>query len=309
MREAIDSALNQTYQNKEVIVVNDGSSDGGRTEAIALSYGDKIRYFAKENGGVSSALNLGIKQAVGDYISWLSHDDVYFPYKLEEQVKQLAQTEAPIILYSDYAWIDAHSQYLGMCRVTHSGNILLDLLTGFPLSGCTMLIPQKCFAASGLFDERLRTTQDYDMWFRLVRGYEFQYMDKPMAKIRLHSQQGTMTANTYRERNDLYLRALQEFSCEEIFGHSSKSKFECYLTLALKLKIMDVPEAAKSARGLANNYANEAKLSIKTISLVNYAKNLVIGISIMKLKSLLKSTLIGRKLYNLGRKLLSDGEN
>ena len=71
MREAIDSALAQTYERVEVIVVNDGSTDG--TEQIALSYGERIRYFRKENGGVSSALNLGIKEMKGEYFSWLSH--------------------------------------------------------------------------------------------------------------------------------------------------------------------------------------------------------------------------------------------
>ena len=62
MRQAIDSALAQTYGNIEIIVVNDGSTDGGETERIALSYGDRIRYFRKENGGCASALNYGISQ-------------------------------------------------------------------------------------------------------------------------------------------------------------------------------------------------------------------------------------------------------
>ena len=74
LREAIDSALAQTYSNFEVIVVNDGSNDGGETDRIATSYGEKIRYFRKENGGVASALNMGIKHMKGDYFSWLSHD-------------------------------------------------------------------------------------------------------------------------------------------------------------------------------------------------------------------------------------------
>lgn len=65
VREAIDSALNQTYDKVEVIVVNDGSNDGGRTDKILRSYGDKITYINKENGGVSTALNVGIKQAKG----------------------------------------------------------------------------------------------------------------------------------------------------------------------------------------------------------------------------------------------------
>ena len=91
MREAIDSALAQTYRNIEIIVVNDGSNDNGETERIALSYGDKIRYFHKENGGVSSALNLGIQNMQGEYFSWLSHDDKYSPKKIENQVNALAK--------------------------------------------------------------------------------------------------------------------------------------------------------------------------------------------------------------------------
>ena len=88
LAEAIDSALAQTYRNLEVIVVNDGSTDGGATERIACSYGDKIRYFSKPNGGVSSALNLGIEKMKGEYFSWLSHDDLYAPDKIENQVNQ-----------------------------------------------------------------------------------------------------------------------------------------------------------------------------------------------------------------------------
>lgn len=75
--KAIQSALNQSYQNVEIIVVNDGSNDGGKTAEIAKSYGDNIRYIEKENGGVSSALNRGIEAMTGEYFSWLSHDDEY----------------------------------------------------------------------------------------------------------------------------------------------------------------------------------------------------------------------------------------
>ena len=89
LAEAIDSALAQTYKNLEIIVVNDGSCDNGKTEEIALSYGDKIRYFRKENGGSSSALNYGIKQMNGEWFSWLSHDDLYYPEKIEKQVNYI----------------------------------------------------------------------------------------------------------------------------------------------------------------------------------------------------------------------------
>lgn len=87
LAQAIDSALGQTYPNCEVLVVNDGSDDGGATAELALSYEEKIRYFEKENGGVATALNLGIRQMRGEYFAWLSHDDLYKPEKIELQVK------------------------------------------------------------------------------------------------------------------------------------------------------------------------------------------------------------------------------
>ena len=86
LNQAIDSALAQTYPNLEIIVVNDGSTDEGKTERIAESYGPKIRYFWKTNGRVASALNFGIQRMTGDYFSWLSHDDVYYPEKIHEQM-------------------------------------------------------------------------------------------------------------------------------------------------------------------------------------------------------------------------------
>src|SRR5690554_326028 len=84
LKEAIESALNQTYKNIEIIVINDGSTDN--TESIALSFGDKIKYYKKSNGGVSSALNLGIEKMSGEYFSWLSHDDLYHKDKIYEQI-------------------------------------------------------------------------------------------------------------------------------------------------------------------------------------------------------------------------------
>jgi glycosyltransferase involved in cell wall biosynthesis len=92
LSEAIDCCLNQTYPHVEVIVVNDGSNDGGKSHEIAISYGSKISYYEKENGGVSSALNLGIEKMKGQYFSWLSHDDLYLPQHIETQIEALIKT-------------------------------------------------------------------------------------------------------------------------------------------------------------------------------------------------------------------------
>lgn len=208
LREAIDSALNQTYENREVIVVNDGSCDDGKTEEIAKSYGDGIRYFAKENGGVATALNLGITKAKGEYISWLSHDDAYTPMKLENQMNFLTtlpmNRRKDVILYSNYFLMDENSVIYGKSTTANvpPEKFFQALLCGvvfrpplqrlwFSINGCTTLIPKEAFDKVGYFDEKLRTTQDYDMWFRMNRVFDFVLTDDYLIKSRMHREQGT----------------------------------------------------------------------------------------------------------------------
>jgi len=176
MREAIDSALAQTYENIEVIVVNDGSNDNGKTRDIALSYGDKIRYFEKENGGVASALNLGIEKMTGEYFSWLSHDDVYLINKIEEQVNYLKGLGRKIVvLFSDFELVDDKLGHIQTVLLSESDlyHFQMWITIYSALNGCTLLIPKECFERCGNFNPNLCTTQDYDLWFRIANYYEY----------------------------------------------------------------------------------------------------------------------------------------
>ncbi len=113
LREAIDSALAQTYDNIEILVINDGSNDNGATEAIAKSYGDKIRYFSKENGGVATALNMGIENMRGEYFSWLSHDDVYESDKIKVNIEFLnCIKNKNTVLFSNYKYINEYGDII-----------------------------------------------------------------------------------------------------------------------------------------------------------------------------------------------------
>ena len=199
MREAIDSALAQTYKNIEVIVVNDGSTDN--TEEIALSYGDKIRYFRKDNGGVSSALNLGIKEMRGDYFSWLSHDDVYFPEKVEKEVEALSKYDVKSIVLCEGFQIDKNSQLIQKSKMnkfldTNDLNpwdkSLMALLKFGYFNGCGLLIPKSVFIDAGFFDESLRYSQDFLMWVKiLLCKYSLVYLPNSYVKNRVHNGQLT----------------------------------------------------------------------------------------------------------------------
>ncbi len=200
MREAIDSALNQTYKNIEILVVNDGSTDGGETERTALSYGDKIRYIKKENGGVSSALNLGIKNMRGEYFSWLSHDDVYTPHKVEAQVKTILESkEEKALVLSNYSTIDKDSKPMGdnhkELPTGSCGNreAIMHVMRNSP-HGCAFLVPKRAFDDAGMFNEDLRYCQDIFMWWKIfLCGYTLVFCSDYGVLARVHSKQLTQT--------------------------------------------------------------------------------------------------------------------
>lgn len=217
---AIDSALKQTYNNIEIIVINDGSNDNGLTEDIAKSYGDKIKYLYKENGGVATALNVGIQNSTGEYISWLSHDDMYFENKIERQVAYLSSTSSPeVILYSDYKAIDADDNLIQVACIACDNSFdckqefLLNMFKA-RIHGCSLLIPKKCFSDVGYFDEKLKTTQDYDLWFKFFKsGYEFRHMPEVLICSRWHEEQGTRSLYkiAHKEIEELYISAIDTF--------------------------------------------------------------------------------------------------
>lgn len=199
LRESIDSALAQTYGNIEILVINDGSIDEGATECIALSYGDRIRYFHKENGGVASALNYGIEQMRGEYFSWLSHDDLYTPEKIEKQIEALFLCEdKTIIVNCGYQVINSHGKLLynmdpfDRFSKEQLERPLFALLRGC-VHGCTLLIHKSHFERAGVFDINLPTTQDYDLWFRLMRGRAILYIKGLFVKSRSHDEQSSKT--------------------------------------------------------------------------------------------------------------------
>lgn len=269
MREAIDSALAQTYDNIEVIVVNDGSRDDGETESIALSYGDRIRYFSKENGGCASALNLGISQMRGDYFSWLSHDDRYLPNKIARQIEVLDSfNDKDTIVFSGYELIDAKSIKTGTVRPdalltpAQLSIPVLPLMRGL-VHGCSLLIPRKHFDVVGLFDVSLPSTQDYALWFELFRMAPLHFDHEINVQSRVHPDQGTHKIESHIEEcNVLWSSFLKKLSPEEMVAMGG-TKHSFLLEQAKFLANTPYKEAAN----LAIKMAEVARVKI-TVSVI-----------------------------------------
>ena len=112
LSQAIDSVLAQTWPNIEILVIDDGSDDDGRTEAAATAYGNKVRYTKKRNGGVATALNRGIELMRSDYFCWLSHDDVFEPNKIDRLMKVVLTRPDPVIVFGDFVLTDKDGRFV-----------------------------------------------------------------------------------------------------------------------------------------------------------------------------------------------------
>ena len=218
LREAIESALSQAYPNLEVVVVDDGSTD--ETWAIIQSYGARVVGLRKENGGVASALNAGIRRAQGPLVAWLSHDDIFLPGKLARQAEfMLAHPEAALC-YTDFEIIDATGARLATVRTPWEparalpGAFLRDMY----INGSTTMLRKTCFEQCGGFDERLAHTQDLEMWLRLAEQGELGHLPEVLIQSRSHAGQGSLNfEHQIEEEHALFAALFERLGPERFF--------------------------------------------------------------------------------------------
>ncbi len=198
LEECINSALNQTHSNIEIIVVDDGSTD--HSPEILKRYSDKILTITKKNGGTASALNLGIKNMSGKWFKWLSADDVLYPNALEEMIIESSKVEnrENTIFYSNYDIINSDGDMIekfiepnyNQLETFQQGVILLDHYFG---NGTTSLIHRSAIQRYGIFDETIGYKEDYEFWLRycVLHKCRLHLIPKTLAKYRVHQKQLT----------------------------------------------------------------------------------------------------------------------
>ena len=184
IEKAIQSVLNQTYQDFELIIVDDGSTDNTEEIIKKLQEKDKrIRYIKLEtNKGAAAARNEGIKIAHGKYITFQDSDDEWLPEKLEKQMKIFETTPEDIIVYTGFWRIDGDEKtYIPDINISNrEGYIHKELLKGNFVGTPSILLKKETLEKVALFDECLQRCQDWDLVIRLSEYYNFKLIDEPL---------------------------------------------------------------------------------------------------------------------------------
>ena len=180
---SIKSVLNQTFQDFEIIVVDDASAD--KTEEVVLSIGDpRIQYLKHEtNRGGAAARNTGIKAAKGEFIAFQDSDDEWLSDKLEKQVKILANAPPNVgVVYTGFWRIQGdNKEYIpGPAIQIKEGNIYRELLKENFVTTQAVLAKKECFQQAGVFDETLPRLQDWELFLRIAKHFEFRYVPEPL---------------------------------------------------------------------------------------------------------------------------------
>jgi glycosyltransferase involved in cell wall biosynthesis len=241
---AVRSVLAQSFDDLEIIVVDDCGDDN--SERVVTSFRDpRIRYLRhdRQRGG-AAARNTGIAHASGEYIAFLDDDDEWYPEKLARQMSVLGASPPEIGgVYTGYFIVDRSSgQIRGQIVPNHRGDLSQALLAENCIgSTSSMLLRRSCLDKVGGFDERLPSFQDYDLWLRLARKYQFECLRAPLLKYFVHGKKIWTNPQALTQGLELMLRK---------YGYAAAFRKKCgtyYLNLGVQYCESNKFEAGRKA--------------------------------------------------------------
>jgi glycosyltransferase involved in cell wall biosynthesis len=253
LAETVDSVLNQTYGDFEIIIVDDGSTDN--TYQVAQTFTDpRIKYIRQENQGLSGARNSGIRCAEAEYLAFLDSDDILFPHKLEIQVQALDDNPGIGLVAGGFLYIDEHSKPLEEQRSWVAWpNLDIDTwLFMCPFVCHSVLVRRSWVERVGMFDQNFRRCEDWDLWLRLsYAGCQMSWVENIVCGYRLHS--GQMVSDAVSQKR-ISLAVLDKFYTNP----SLPDKF-----LALKPEVYAFTYLSGASREYIAGQVHEARSDIE----------------------------------------------
>lgn len=188
LKEAVTSVLDQTYKDWRLFVIDDGSPDKGATEKYFKTVKDpRITYIKRRNQGRSATRNYGISIGDSPCIAFLDADDIWYPNKLQKQLELLENKPKVGMVYGLCKVIDEHGHESGAINDLQSGDLFRYLLGGNNISGSAsiVMIRREVFDKVGLFREDFSMAEDWEMWLRIARSYDIDYVPEYLAAYRV----------------------------------------------------------------------------------------------------------------------------
>jgi teichuronic acid biosynthesis glycosyltransferase TuaG len=259
IRESVDSCLAQTYPNLEIIVVDDGSKD--QTPAILKTYGNKIQVITQSNQGAAVALNKGFRQATGEYVCWLSADDVFLPEKIDKQVKIFSLFPSFDVVYTDFYNIDENGTVTGEFQSdwVPDSRALSRFLKENYINGSSVMLRKTVWEKAGGFNQGIPAAVDGLLWLQLLKdGHKFFCIPEPLLKYRTHSQNQSSNSNLMTVYSDVvYALGFSQIPLIKIhagnktdyalfykgFSHFRVHRYLTYVTTYLKISVVSIPKA------------------------------------------------------------------
>ncbi|MHC4571363.1 MAG: glycosyltransferase [Planctomycetota bacterium] len=211
LKETLDSILAQTYKDYEIVIVDDGSTDG--TKDMIKQLGFPVTYYWQENSGDAAARNKLIELAHGQYISFIDSDDLLLSDAIEKMVQVMEAEIDDVIVYGSYLRIDQNGTVYGRCkRKLYTGNITKYLFQTILVHSCGSMLPRKILKDSIAFDTSLKVCSDYDLWLSLSTRYRFIALPEPTFKRRRHP--GNLSNASFKNRLTQF-KVLERFYYEK----------------------------------------------------------------------------------------------
>ena len=250
LKRAINSVIKQTITPKEIIIVDNGSTD--QTYQMVSSLFPEINYFIEKKRGVSAARNKGILESKSKWIAFLDSDDAWKPTKLEKQMEfSIFNQDKYRIIHTDENWY-RNKKFLNQLKKhkKSGGNIFKNSLQLCCISPSSVVLKKQIFEEYGLFDENLEVCEDYDMWIRITSKEEVGFLDSPLvSKYGGHSDQ---LSKKFWGMDRFRIKSLEKNLKNEHFSKSQK--INVLDTLIEKLTIVSDGALKRGNREIFKRY-------------------------------------------------------